>query len=362
MRTDDLKLLAAELRGIAADVMEVRETVAGTRTVTLRGAPALPVEEAAARLRERFAPLGVIPMVSRDGDGIAVRVVRAGDSPRPNPLVNVVLFLLTAASTLFVGAAMAGVDIIAEPGRWRAGVPFAASILAILLVHEFGHYLMSACHGVKASLPYFIPAPTIIGTFGAVIKTRSPIPDRRSLLDIGAAGPICGFLVALVALAVGIHHSEVVEIGPLLQDGDVMEFGDSLLVRLVTRAIKGGLGEGEDILFSPVAFAGWVGLLVTAFNLMPVGQLDGGHIIYAVAGRRHAIIARATVVSLLLLGLYWPPWWGWVLLILLIGPGHAPPVDDVTPIGGGRRLVALAALGIFILCFVPAPIPLRGAF
>lgn len=360
MHTDNLALLAMRLRVPVEEAMEIRSAAVSRRGMVFRGGLFLPPADAIAILKERFGALGFVPLVSRRGKEYEIRVARDVPGVRANPLINLLLFALTVCSTLLVGAANAGVDILAHPERFAAGIPFAASLLAILIVHEFGHYLMAAYHGVRATLPYFIPAPTAIGTLGAVIKTQSFIPDRNSLLDIGIAGPLCGFVVALVALGAGLARSEVVEIAPLLRAGGVDYFGDSLAVRLMTLLVKGRLAEGQDVVLHPVAFAGWVGLLVTAFNLMPVGQLDGGHIAYAVTGRGHALIARCALAALLALGFAWRPWWIWVLLILALGPGHAPPLDDVTPIGRGRMWIACAAALILVLCFVPVPISARA--
>lgn len=353
---EEVKLLALQLRVVVEEIMVVRDTALSASAVSFFGNLLRPPGEAFAWLRERLSPFGFVPMVSRERGEDVVRMVAEAREGKTNPFINLVLFLLTVGSTLLVGAGMVGVNIISHPERFAAGIPFACSILAILLVHEFGHYLMSAFHGVRATLPYFIPFPNIFGTLGAVIKTRSHIPDRRSLLDIGAAGPICGFAVALVAFGIGLHHSEVVETGPLARRGDVWQFGDSIIVSLMTRLVKGRLIEGQDIWLSPVAYAGWVGLLVTAFNLMPVGQLDGGHIVYALAGRRHSLVAKAVIAALIVMGFYWQPWWIWVLLIMIMGAGHAPPLDDVTPLDAGRKLVAFAALAIFAVCLVPVPV------
>ena len=360
MRTDDLTLLALRLREPVEQAMRIRSATLSRLGMVFRGALLMAPGDAVAFLRERLGAIGFVPLLSRRGEECEIRLARDVAPPRANPLVNLLLFALTVYSTLLVGAANAGVDIVAHPGRLAAGIPFSASLLAILIVHEFGHFFMAAYHGVRATLPYFIPAPTAIGTLGALIKTQSFIPGRKALLDIGVAGPICGFIVALVALGVGLARSEVVEIAPLLRAGRVDYFGDSLAVWVMTLLVKGGIAEGRDVVLHPVAFAGWVGLLVTAFNLMPVGQLDGGHIAYAVAGRGHSFIARVALAALLALGFLWRPWWIWVLLILALGPGHSPPLDDVTPIGRGRTWIAFAAALILVLCFVPVPISARG--
>lgn len=352
----EIKLIAVRVRVVLEDIMTIDEALIKRDALVFRGTPRPPLDETFGLMRDRLGRMGLVPMISRRGGGYEVRVVPEAHSTPSNPLINLLLFVLTVGSTLFVGAGMSGVDIIAHPDRFSAGLPFAVSILAILGVHEFGHYLMSAFHGVKATLPYFIPGPTIIGTFGAVIKTKSPVPDRRGLLDIGAAGPICGFVVALVALGAGLSLSEFVDLAPLVKQG-AMEFGDSLITTFMTYAIKGPTPEGKTVMLHPVAFAGWVGLLITAFNLMPAGQLDGGHVLYAMIGRWHSLVARMTIVGLLLMGWFlWEGWFLWAFIVMLLGPRHSPPLDDVTPLDGGRLVIALLTMVIFILCIVPVPI------
>ena len=360
MDTHDTKLIAVQLRVALEGIMTIEEALIKRGALVFRGDLVPPVEEAFIWMRERLGRMGFVPLIARRGGSYEVRVVPETYPAPSNPLINLLLFVLTVGSTLFVGAGMAGVDIIAHPGRFSAGLPFAVSILAILTVHEFGHYFMSSFHGVKATLPYFIPGPTIIGTFGAVIKTKSPVPDRKGLLDIGAAGPICGFIVALVALGVGLSLSDVVDLAPVVKRG-ATEFGDSLLTMLVTYFTKGPRPEGNTVMLHPVAFAGWVGLLITAFNLMPVGQLDGGHVLYAMIGRWHSFVARMTIAALLIMGWFlWEGWFLWAFLVMLLGPYHAPPLNDVTPLNWGRRIIALLAMVILILCVVPVPIAFQG--
>lgn len=356
----EIKLIAVHVRVVLEDVMTIDEALIKRDALVFRGMPLLPVDEAFELMRERLGRMGFVPMISRRGNGYEVRVAPESHPAPSNPLINVLLFLLTVGSTLLVGAGMSGVDIIAHPEGFSAGIPFAVSILAILGVHEFGHYLMSAFHGVKATLPYFIPGPTIIGTFGAVIKTKSPVPDRKGLLDIGAAGPICGFIVAVVALGMGLSLSEIVDLTPAVKGG-ATEFGDSLITTFMTYAVKGPVPEGKTVMLHPVAFAGWVGLLITAFNLMPAGQLDGGHVLYAMIGRWHLFVARVTIVALLLMGWFlWEGWFLWAFIVMLLGPYHSPPLNDVTPLDGGRFVVAVLAMLIFVLCVVPVPITFEG--
>jgi len=360
---DDLKLLALRLRVALEEIMNVAETVISRQGIVFRGLFTRGPGESFAWMKEKLGNIGLVPMLSRRGESYEVRIAQEVYPAKSNPLVNLVLFILTVLSTLAVGAELSGVSVVEHPEGLAAGIPFSCSILAILAVHEFGHYLLSSFHGVAASLPYFIPAPTIIGTLGAVIRTKSYIPDRKSLLDIGAAGPLCGFAVAVAALAVGLRQSEIVDLGPLMQKGGVQQFGDSLAVYLMTFLLKGHLADGKAVMFNPIAFAGWVGLLITAFNLMPIGQLDGGHIVYSLIGRKHAIVAKTAIAGLIVMGwALWPGWYIWALFTLLMGPSHSPPLDDVTPLNFGRKCVALAALAVFAVCFIPVPIQLRNVF
>ena len=199
-------------------------------------------------------------------------------------------------STLAVGALQTGVDIFREPEKIYKGFPFAVTLMLILLSHELAHYFTSRKHHVKATLPYFIPAPNIIGTFGAFIKMKSPIATRKALIDIGASGPITGFFVSVVATIVGLNMSEVV--GASQTEG-ALGLGDSLLFSLLSRMVLGVTPDNYEILLNPVAFAGWIGFFVTSINLIPVGQLDGGHIMYylieIVKGKVKEICARLPV-------------------------------------------------------------------
>ncbi len=274
---------------------------------------------------------------------------------------HVLLFLATILTTLIAGALLAGVNPVATPGLIYKGIPFSFSIMCILLSHEMGHYLMSRRHKVEATLPYFIPAPTLIGTFGAVIKMRSPVPSRRALLDIGAAGPIVGFIVSIPFLLVGLKLSQI---KPGVA-GD-LSLGTSLLLGFMERSLFPSVPDGHVLYLHPVAFAGWLGMLVTMLNLLPIGSMDGGHIAYAVFGkRRHLISSRVFVVALLatggagyLLGLYGLIVWGvWGTMNIFIGLRHPPPTDSESPLDTRRKLIAAVAALIFILTFVPMPVP-----
>jgi membrane-associated protease RseP (regulator of RpoE activity) len=278
------------------------------------------------------------------------------------------LFLLTLLFTLVIGvqyhisyhdvALPAGAGfwgfLWAHPASWLWGLSYALPLLGILLVHEMGHFFACRSHGIQATLPHFIPAPTLIGTFGAFIKIRSPFSSKRALFDVGLAGPLAGFLAALPVVAVGISLSHVVERGA--QSGG-LTLGEPLVFTLLGRLLLGELPAQRDLLVHPMAFAGWFGLLATAFNLFPIGQLDGGHILYAVLGKKKAFIAGvAAVAILILLGIFfWQGWLLWALIATLIGLRH-PPIFEQERLDRKRHVLAAVALLVFILCFTPAPL------
>ncbi len=275
--------------------------------------------------------------------------------PRRFPLLNLVLLVLTAITTTAASAlrqrepALHALDLL-------RGLPFSATLITILLVHEAGHYVMCRRHGVDASLPYFLPAPPMVitGTFGAFIRIRSRFPNRRALFDIGAAGPWAGFVVAVAAMVVGLRLStpDVTT----LPAGQLVELGDSLLTSWLTRLVLHA--DSATLVLHPVALAGWFGLFVTSLNLLPAGQLDGGHVLYAAVGRRLRFLPAVLVAMLLWLGTHgspvWLVWGGIMTAMLMLGP---PPVErPAEPLGVGRRLGAIATLVVLVLTFVPDPI------
>lgn len=269
------------------------------------------------------------------------------------PFLHIILFVLTLLSTVLVGAMQTGADILKNPVELYRGLPFAVSLMIILLTHEFSHYFASKWHGVKATLPYFIPAPTIIGTFGAFIKMKSPIVTRRALIDIGASGPIAGFIVSVAAVIIGLHSSEIV---PLTQAKGALSLGDSILFTLLAKAVMGVTPADAEILLNPVAFAGWIGLFVTSINLIPVGQLDGGHIAFAFLGERHARLSFILVLLMSVLGLFlWEGWILWAVLLLVLGLRHPPVVYWEETLDKKRRVTGWIALLILILTFIPDP-------
>jgi membrane-associated protease RseP (regulator of RpoE activity) len=267
---------------------------------------------------------------------------------------HVLLFIATFITTLLAGALLNGVIPWEQPEKIYLGLPFSLTLLLILLTHELSHYFMSRRHNVSATLPYFIPAPSIIGTFGAVIKMKPPIPDRRSLIDIGASGPIAGFIVAVIAAVIGLSLSEAKPTGEL-QGG--LAFGTSILFDFLSKLILNVDPEKYDILLHPIAFAGWIGLLVTSLNLLPIGQLDGGHITYALLGEKHEWISKGMIPVLIILGLlFWLGWIVWAIIMIFLGYRHPPVMYPWIQLDRKRRIVGWIALAIFILTFTPTPV------
>jgi membrane-associated protease RseP (regulator of RpoE activity) len=227
-----------------------------------------------------------------------------------------------------------------------------------MLFHEFGHYIASRKHNVDVTLPFFIPAPfpSLIGTLGAVIRSKSAFINRRQLLDIGAAGPLAGLVVAFVVLIIGIGSSSYI---PIADAGpNTIAMGESLLYNGLEYLIKGPAPENQALLLNSVAVAGWAGLLITMINLMPIGQLDGGHITYALFGRRQKYLAWASIAGLAVLSFYWIGWGVWLVISIFIKPYHPPTIMDEIELGTGRKIIGYLCILAFILCFMPVPLSL----
>ncbi len=268
-------------------------------------------------------------------------------------LIPFILFLTTIFTTLFAGALQQGIDLFKEPIRFWEGYPFSLSIMTILLGHEMGHYYASKIHKTKATLPYFIPAPSIIGTFGAFIKMKSPILTRKALIDIGATGPLVGFVLSIIASIIGLKMSKVI---PTTGQEEFFTLGDSILFFLLIKLTIGDVPAGYDVLLHSVAFAGWIGLFVTSMNLIPIGQLDGGHISYALFGRWHFYISRICLLIIAVTGiLYWYGWLVWGLLLLFLGIDHPPILIWESSLSKSRKIIGILSFIIFILTFTPMP-------
>lgn len=254
---------------------------------------------------------------------------------------NLILFALTACTTYLVN-----------------GPYYSVAIMTILLSHEMGHYVMCRKYGVDATPPFFLPVPfPPFGTFGAVIKMRGFIPSKKALFDIGAAGPLAGLVFAIPTVIIGLTLSEVRTLPPPAVETDYLGLGEPLLFTWMARLVVGEVPEGLDIYLHPVAFAGWAGLFVTALNLLPIGQLDGGHIIYALFGRKSEVIYKLGILAFCGIAVfYYPGWILFAMLLLIFGFRHPAPVDEVTGLDMRRKLLGLAMLILFVLCFTPAPL------
>jgi len=308
-----------------------------------------------------------------EGPAEPIDTWRPAPKPLTIPRVNLVLFLLTLLTTTMAGADSAGAFVTLRAPlqsliNLSAGLSFSIPLMAILLAHEMGHYFASRRHGVDATLPYFIPAPFpslfFVGTFGAFIKMKSPPRTRRAMFEIGAAGPWAGFVVALLAVILGLKLSKIT---PLDTSAGGLNLGNSIIFWSVARVVLGVDPNAVNVDLNPIAFAGWLGLFVTTLNLLPVGQLDGGHVVYSLLGGRiHRVVSRLCWAGCALMvvvpyALGYDFWFGWLIwfgLVFFLGLGHPSTVDAHTPLAGNRRVMAWATVALFILTFSPVPISL----
>jgi membrane-associated protease RseP (regulator of RpoE activity) len=280
------------------------------------------------------------------------------------------LFLLTLLTTLIVGTHIAlnyernfpafdwdisrtfFTGILHNPATLKLGIPFSLTLLAILLAHEMGHYFTCRYYGIQVSYPYFIPAPTLIGTMGAFIRIKTPITTRRALFDVGISGPLAGFIVAIPTLIVATLNCHAVVPANL---PDTITLGSPLTITLLGKILRPGVSP-VSISLQPIGCAAWVGLFATALNLLPVGQLDGGHILYAVLGERHRTVSRGLFLALVPLGVFcWPGWMVWAAILLVVGLRHPVVMIPSEPLDKMRKTLALLGALIFLLTFVPTP-------
>ncbi len=349
------------------------------------------------QLADTISTYGLVPLFDMvEGEQVITLVLEAPQPAMNKPSRNLIFFILTLLSVLLTSSALNSSfpentflqllyklkDALFHLGR---GWPFAASFLSILLAHEFGHYLMGRYHKTNVTLPFFLPLPypiSIFGTLGAVIQMKERPKNKRVLFDIGIAGPIAGFVVAIPVLLYGLSLSKL---APL--SGSGMLEGNSIIyllskyvvfgkwlpepvsygnvpaflywVRYLFTAQPSPLG-GLDVLVHDIAWAGWAGLLVTSLNLIPIGTLDGGHIFYSVFGEKVNRVANFIFAALFLLGFVAPSWWFWVFLLYFLGRHHATPLDQITELDPKRKRLAWLALIIFILVFIPVPLVVYG--
>jgi membrane-associated protease RseP (regulator of RpoE activity) len=352
-------------------------------------------EEAYRSLVSALKPLDVTPLFRVEEGRETIVLLKGIVQPKPsNPWINLILFILTGLSVLFAGAFFQytgpmSTDLeVILPYLIQAlinGALFGISLLAILLAHEFGHYLAARYNRSAVTLPYFIPFPlSPFGTMGAFIQLKEPPRNKRVLLDIGLAGPLAGLVIAVPILFLGLYLSDLGNLPSSLRIGQSFSLEGNSIFYLVSKYVMFGkwlpepvtFGDvspilywvryfftgrpiplgGEDVLLHPIAWAGWSGLLVTALNLIPAGQLDGGHVLYVLLGRRVRAFLPFILVLMVVLGTVWSGWWLWAFLIFLLGRVHAEPLDQITPLDNGRKALAIFGLALFFLLFTPIPL------
>jgi len=283
------------------------------------------------------------------------------------PTLNVVLFLATLFTVYFVPvylkkmliteSLMDALSATLDALRSGAGLEFALAMIMILTIHEMGHYVAGRRRQIVTSWPYFIPAPNVIGTFGAIIKSKSPFWRRRDLIEIGAAGPIAGWIAAVFWLIYGLGNSYAAPPEAIARSGEMLFSldGESILMKSLVLALLGKAEPGQYYFLSEAAFAGWVGLLVTAINLLPIGQLDGGHILYGLGKSKQRPFGIAAMIILVVLGFSSPMWWVFAVFGLLFGINHPPTLNDRLPLTRTAILMGIASIVIMILSFTPTP-------
>ncbi len=356
--------LLSKVKDAVSEVFDSESVIMGKEgepLVRILGSFTVPPDRAYQELIPRLTQLHLTALFRRDAGKQSISIL-----PGITPIslgsnkLNVILLTLTLFSTLFVGTMMVSPDIGDFIRRPWLGLPFALSLMVILGAHELGHYFAARQYDVPVTLPYFIPMPLgPFGTLGAFISMKAPPPNRRALLTIATAGPLSGFVLAVPILLLGLSMSPIT---PLASGEGVVMEGNSILYALFKIVTFGRFlpSGGEDVLLHPVAFAGWAGLLVTALNLIPVGQLDGGHILFALSPRLHELLRKIRIPILLLMGLtFWTGWYVWALILFFIGSPHPYPDYMDYKLGTSRKIIAFIAIIIFFLCIIPTPIKVQ---
>ena len=322
-------------------------------------------EEKFDSLRKSLLKDGYIPMFRYESGEHIIYIIQKPKKKEKSILINVLLLIATIITTILTGSilnmgfsdvwSIANViDILDIDNLLSGALFFAFPLMSILFIHEMGHYFTSKIHGIRASLPFFLPIPPIlpgfnIGTFGALISSSDPMPNKKALFDVGISGPAAGFIIAIPVTAIGIATSEIVPI-PSFESGDII-LGSSLLFILITNLIH-TIPEGFTLNLNSIAFAGWIGLLITSINLLPAGQLDGGHIFRSVLGEKQKYAGWIAVFIMIFTG------WAFfaIIIVFLMGMMHPPPLNDYTKLDVKRKLFFIVALSILLLCFIPYPI------
>lgn len=328
----------------------------------LRAKPAIALDILIGRFKEKFGNKYQL-FLQQDSDEKPVIVVvptneaAIGEKAKvaSNPLINILLFLATIVTTTMAGASHQGINLFLEPSKFTIGLPYAFGIMVILGIHELGHYIFARRHGIDTTFPYFIPIPFGLGTFGAIIQMKSLVKDRKALFDTGIAGPLAGLIVTLPLLFIGLKYSAVIKDG----SPTGVSLSSSVLLAFIARLSLGdAISISHTVLLHPLAFAGWLGLMITALNLLPIGQLDGGHISHGLFGRKRAeVIAHVAFFAIIILGIFvWSGWLFWAILVFFLsGAKGTPPINDVTELD--RKRVVIGAIAFVLLFLIMSPLP-----
>lgn len=353
--------------GSLSDVINIDVVYGGAGEVIIKGQLKNELMISESFLEDRLKGLPGNPQLFGSRPKVVIRVQVPGEiGKRTIPWLNIIMFILTVFSTILSGASLEGLDILGNPSLvWnnasqvlKAGIPFSFALLGILLFHEFGHYILSRRNGVKVTLPFFVPFPNFVGTLGAVIRSKSPFINRRQLMEVGAAGPLAGVVLAIPILIWGMAHPRFVPAPTNIES--TVNLGSSLLIHLIDKLVSPAPPSGMISIIHPVAFAGWVGLFVTMLNLMPISQFDGGHILYALFGKIQHKLAYLFIAILVALSFYWIGWLIWIGFGFIFKPSHPPTVLDDIPLENKHKIIGYICVLLFIICFMPVPISISA--
>ncbi|HLE53735.1 MAG TPA: site-2 protease family protein [Thermoplasmata archaeon] len=345
------------LRAAVARHFNVYGTVVTPFALTFQVTPPPgPFDAAFDELRKEIVPKSYIPTITRERGELLVHVQRRPPQRFTTTRANLVMLAVTVVTTVLFGGAWnwsgyTGEDWLSAGSLLWGTVFFSIPLLAILGCHEMGHYVVAKRHNVQASLPFFLPSIPPLGTFGAFISMRDPLPNRRALLDIGASGPLVGFAIAIPVTIAGLFLSAATPRPVLPAGGEFTFIRPSAFYAFLNLFFP----LPQNYALHPLAFAGWVGLFVTAINLLPAGQLDGGHIARALLGDRQHYVSWAAILILFVMSYWYAGWIFFGFLILMLGVRHPPPLDDLSPLDGRRKLLGVAAVAILLITFVPQP-------
>jgi Zn-dependent protease len=365
---DDIRLLANELQPF----LSVNGLNAADGIVQFEGSLRTDPADAIKQINNKLGSLQIRAVLTEaEQNQVRVTLVpKPAEEPaekKPNWWLHGILLLLTLVTTTWAGALQQGVNILEDPSDFAVGLPYSIGLLLILGAHELGHYFAARHHRIQVTPPFFIPAPFALGTFGAFISMRGLVQDRRALFDVAVAGPLAGLVFAIPALLFGLQYSQVITgDAPIGLSHSGVDIGSSFLMAFLSKLALGpAAAEGHRLIIHPLAFAGWLGLLVTALNLLPIGQLDGGHIAHALFGSQRArTISIIALVSLFLLAFFvWPGLMMWAFIVFfLAGTRDTPAANDVTPLDRSRQALGYFAFVLLAFILVPVPHSLYGTF